>query len=355
MRRLAIVVSIILVVLILLSTGRSPEANLAYLDLVRGLANDSASQEHLSRFLTWAQNAAQSAPHRNAALYGLGLLAVRERTLPQPYWQRGDYRSLLNTDHGDLLLSTMIGLVQTEADIRFVGDMLQEPGRSSWLARSAATTKEYTLGDASVVETYLRVLEETGDLSSLDRATRERLAKVYTWVAHEYYWPQGRCEDAMQYIDVALTLVPDGADELCAKGRLLFDLGQVDAGLELTRRAVALHPRSATAWLSVGILHAGLGKLPESENALRRSLALDSNNPSVWMILGHVLRLQGRCAEALPYARRAAEEMPDHPGALHYLGDVYWCLDDRPQARAAYRRLVAVDPGSYESVKDRIQ
>lgn len=58
------------------------------------------------------------------------------------------------------------------------------------------------------------------------------------------------------------------------------------------------------------------------------------------------LRIAGAYDEAIPLYRRALDINPDHEDGLYYLGNLHYELDEHDEARAAWLRLTAVNPGS---------
>jgi tetratricopeptide (TPR) repeat protein len=154
---------------------------------------------------------------------------------------------------------------------------------------------------------YLRVLKDSGNALRLDGETKELLVQPYSWIAFDCFHYHGQTEVAAEYLDFALTLVPDHPVALGAKGVLLRVTGHVDAGLELTRQAVALHPDSPVAWRYLGQYYMDMGEWTKSEGAWRRALELDASLDWVNERLALVLVRQGRCSEALPFVQQVLD------------------------------------------------
>ncbi len=80
---------------------------------------------------------------------------------------------------------------------------------------------------------------------------------------------------AESWWDGALTIDPDHADSLFAKGALLRQRGRNEEALALLRRAVALRPRSFLMNFELGEVLGELGARAEAAEILRKTLELD--------------------------------------------------------------------------------
>lgn len=121
----------------------------------------------------------------------------------------------------------------------------------------------------------------------------------------------------------ALSLAPGQADVLRAAASMARDLGRLEEGLTLSRRAVEQDPLSAGGYSGLAASYRALGRWVEAEAALRRVLELSPQRVGTHMVLSNVLYYQGRLEEALAEARRESDEwarLTAEAVVLHALG-----------------------------------
>lgn len=117
------------------------------------------------------------------------------------------------------------------------------------------------------------------------------------------------------------------------------------AALEQT---LALDPGYAPARVSLAVVHAGQGRRAEAEALLRQAIADQPYFPRAWYNLGVVHYERQMYEGALPFFRRAVRLDPGYVLAHFALVDSLVRAGHAEEARAAYRELAAVAPGSEE-------
>ena len=189
---------------------------------------------------------------------------------------------------------------------------------------------------------------------------------------------QGRYEEALDALRIAVEQRPDSALEYSGLGSTLIFLGRFEEAEASIRRAIALNPQTRNAYLNLGdalgkqgryeealdalriaveqrpdsaLEYSGLGstliflgRFEEAETHIRRAIALDPQVRNGHFNLGAVLYKQGRYAEALDAARIAVEQRPDYSEAHINLGLILKELNRFKEAETHLRRAIALDP-----------
>ena len=133
----------------------------------------------------------------------------------------------------------------------------------------------------------------------------------------------------------ALELAPGNALVLTQSGFLAGNMGRVDEGIELGRRAVAQDPLSASAYFFLGLIYWTAARFTEAETALRKSLELAPLGAVTRTWLSIALLQQGRGEEALAEALRE----PEAWGRLFASAVIHHAAGHRAESDAALREL----------------
>jgi len=83
-----------------------------------------------------------------------------------------------------------------------------------------------------------------------------------------------------------------------------IELGEVDAGMELCRKAASLAPDDDRIWLSYGWIASGLDLREEAKAAMKRAVEIDPADSANWLGFGYALSELGEHAEAVEAFRR---------------------------------------------------
>ncbi|RYY43888.1 MAG: tetratricopeptide repeat protein [Sphingomonadales bacterium] len=187
---------------------------------------------------------------------------------------------------------------------------LQRSGRTEEaipLARALAEGRDATAADA---RTYGDVLAATGQFAAaagLYGAAIERAGGDGGW--------------ELQYL----------------KGTALDRAGQWSEALPALQHAVALGPDQARALEYLGAALVVRGEnLPEAQALLERASALQPDDPGISASLAWAYFTRGDVTRALPLLEKAVQGDPGGPVANEHLGDAYWTLGRRYEARYAW-------------------
>ena len=145
---------------------------------------------------------------------------------------------------------------------------------------------------------------------------------------------------AYQHAEHAVLLDPKSADALEMLGRVHMHRNQIDRALSAFLSAVEIKPQSAPLLSNTGYLFLKRGDLQQARLYLERAVAIDDSLVEARNNLGIVLARMGEPNSAL----REFMAVNDPAAAFNNLGVVYMEQKRWTDARAAFRRALALDP-----------
>ena len=146
----------------------------------------------------------------------------------------------------------------------------------------------------------------------------------------------------------AASLGKDDPETLRMAGLALALLsGDLQRGIALIDRALALNPNSANAWSASGWVRAYLGDTEKAIAHLERSARLSPLDAlaylwSVGFVFAHFMA--GRYEEASAWCDKTLHEAPDYPPALRMKAATCGLLGRLDEGRVWVERLLAVSP-----------
>ena len=140
----------------------------------------------------------------------------------------------------------------------------------------------------------------------------------------------------------------DDWQDLLRDASRLRTLGRVEEAIAAYERLLAARPDLADSWYNLGWLQRKVRRFEAALDSYARALDLGVRDPEEVrlnraVILSDYLH---RPADAAQELDAALEGNPDYVPALLNLGNLREDLGDRPGARAAYERALAVEPGN---------
>ncbi len=116
--------------------------------------------------------------------------------------------------------------------------------------------------------------------------------------------------------------------------------GEIEVGLQLIGRALALDASSAAQWSNAGVLHKRAGDRAAAEVAYLRALELDPNHTSALYNIAGLLLDSGDPARAQHYRQQLSLEQKKDPLFHYLLASEYEQAGDLPQAIAHYQQAI---------------
>lgn len=163
----------------------------------------------------------------------------------------------------------------------------------------------------------------------------------------------GEHEAALDASDRALALAPHHADGHYNRALVLLALNRhADAAAALSR-SVTLMPEQPQAWLRLGQVEHAQGQLLKAELALRRARALRPDDTTIAVALAAQLHDAGAFADALEQAEAACRLDPDHGEAHLQRGHALRRLGRLDASLAACERALELDPDHADARKAR--
>jgi CRISPR-associated protein Csy1 len=212
--------------------------------------------------------------------------------------------------------------------------------------------------DALAYYAYAELQERAGDkpgaIASLNRAVdlEPRFAQAFRYLGI-LLGESDDAEGSASAFEQALRLQPDHPRAWNNLGNAQRTLGRLADAEQSFARAVALQPDYALAAANLGEVLRDQGEVERAEATLRQALAREKDAPfrALLVLLAGLLRERGALDEAAALYRRAIELAPQQSGSEWF--NLGWILTSRgepEQARAAYVRGRAVDPGDLRSL-----
>lgn len=154
----------------------------------------------------------------------------------------------------------------------------------------------------------------------------------------------GRLAEAERGYRHILQQQPEHSDSLHLLGVIALQTGNLEPALELVQRAIDLRPDGAVYRNNLGRILEGLGRVEDATRAYEAAIELDPASAEPFNNLGHLLEQQDRPAEAEARYRKAIELNPEYAEPHTNLGNVLKDRGELDAAIAAYRRAIALRP-----------
>lgn len=182
-------------------------------------------------------------------------------------------------------------------------------------------------------------------LALVRQHTSERDADVSDWLRFAgLYSELDRHEDAVEAYERALRLErqSDDGEALWSTwllyGGALLDAGRWEDSKQALDRALALAPDEPVLlnYLGYALLERR-EQLDRAEELIRQASEMRPDNAAITDSLGWVLFVRGKHEEAIATLERAVLADPDEPTINEHLGDAYWAVGRRRDARFAWQ------------------
>lgn len=138
-------------------------------------------------------------------------------------------------------------------------------------------------------------------------------------------------------------------------GAFLEREGRFDEAEAELRESLRLDPNASEALNYLGYSLADRNeRTEEALDLVRRALAIQPHNGAYLDSLAWALYRLGRFEEAREPLERAAREFPHDATVLEHLGDLYRALGEDTEAERVYRRVLEVDPGRRDAIREKL-
>src|SRR5262249_29750404 len=186
--------------------------------------------------------------------------------------------------------------------------------------------------------TNAKVLRAKTTPSSQDEEFAEAMAKAILTIKEKKY------ENALHYLDRALSLKSDDGTAWYERGHALWHLGSFEEALASYDRALQINPDDNNTWRSRGSALGRLGRYEEALMSFDQALKLKPDDDKVWNNRGLTLGNSGRYEEALASFDRRLELKPDDHAAWEGRGESLNNLSRYEEALASFDQALRTVP-----------
>ena len=88
-------------------------------------------------------------------------------------------------------------------------------------------------------------------------------------------------------------------------------------------KMINLYPNGSSTWLFVGMYNSQINKLDDAEKNFLKSLSINPNYAESMRLLADVLRRKGKGLEAIDFAKKAINILPNYASSYDTLGTCY--------------------------------
>jgi tetratricopeptide (TPR) repeat protein len=234
------------------------------------------------------------------------------------------------------MLGTVAELLgDSKAAIDWLRQVPEGPEQAEALLRAAVLLDESGLYESALA--ILRGLRGKGGVA------REALTSSYL-IEGNILTRSKQPAAARDLYTAGLSLLPDDAQLLYARGLELADAGQTSAAEADLRRLLALEPEHADAMNALGYTLADqTDRLSEALTLIEQALRLKPNDGAILDSMGWVHLRLGKTEQALTFLR-AAHALQDDVEIAAHLGEALWVSDKRDEARRIWSEARKRDP-----------
>lgn len=155
---------------------------------------------------------------------------------------------------------------------------------------------------------------------------------------------QQNATKALRLLDRALMLVPNAADILADKGKVLADIGQHQEALRCFEQSVSINPEHWMALQNQGASLLALQRPADALSVFDRLLAVKRDYPPAFNNRGLALRDLNRFEEAAASFKQALALNPRDVEVWTNLGDGLLKIKNYDESAAAYDKALAIKP-----------
>lgn len=163
----------------------------------------------------------------------------------------------------------------------------------------------------------------------------------------------GHMEEAKKAYNQVAKLWPWSREAFVGLVDIARSQGDWPAALTAQRQIVSISPKDSMAWLVLAQVYMWLDRPERALSSAEKSIEADSTNGDAWLVKGRMLGLIKRQSEAIVAIKKGLTLKPQHPAwGWDWLGQVYYGLGIYPEAIAAYREALRLEPLEIAYQKD---
>jgi len=227
-----------------------------------------------------------------------------------------------------------------------------------YFLRGMASVYQWTRNDISeALKLFYRAIELDNNFAT----AHGMAAWCYLWRS-AHGWTTDRAQAIAETTRLARRVAETGKDDAIALSfgglALAYVAGDLEGGLVLIDRALALNPNLTTAWYASGWVRAFLGATDVAIEHVSRAMRLSPLDPLMFLmqaLTGLAHFVAGRYAEAAEWAGKAAREQPSFLGAVRNLAASSALSEHLDEAQKAVARARHLDPDlRISNLRDRV-
>ncbi|NOZ85870.1 MAG: tetratricopeptide repeat protein [Deltaproteobacteria bacterium] len=139
------------------------------------------------------------------------------------------------------------------------------------------------------------------------------------------------------------------ARNLCIRGLEAMRSGLFEDAVEFLQQALSLDPERKDIQVALVEALMEAANFELAEKVARKALRRDPTSPSLWYRLGYICEVMDGDLAAEPYYRRALSIDPSHKATLNSLASIYWRKGDKIKAAKLIQKVALADPHSPET------
>jgi tetratricopeptide (TPR) repeat protein len=223
---------------------------------------------------------------------------------------------------------------------------LQQIGAASPYGASARVTEAWLLADAGEEDAALALAQRTAETG--DRRAKRALADMYRNLE--------RYDQAEPIYSELIAATPEDWRLYFARGAARERLGRWPEAEADFRHALELEPDQPDVMNYLGYSWVDRGEnMEEGLAMLQRAFELRSNSGQIIDSLAWAYYRMGNYPQALAYMEIAIQILPADPTLNDHLGDVYWRLGRRIEARFQWQRALTYEPDHPETIQAKLE
>jgi len=164
------------------------------------------------------------------------------------------------------------------------------------------------------------------------------------------YAKQGRIEDAIRELRIAINIKPDFSEALSNLSALYRRQKRYNDAIETLQASLRLKPRNVSALNNLGVVYTEMGRFDDAIMAFNSAMKIEKNFAEVHNNLGVVYLKQDKLEEALKEFGIAIQLEPNYAEAYNNLGVVHLKKGELQEAKKEFQNALKIMPGYKEAL-----